>query len=110
MPGQRANGGTHAAFISCEIQWHQILNISLWSTACLVPPKSHLNPQQPGENKEKGEYAMTAVITGNLLYKIGLSREIEMCVFAYVFALHVCPCARANLSACTHQRVSLQQA
>ncbi len=52
-PGQRANGGTHAAFISCEIQWHQILNTSLWSTACLVPQNSHLNLQQPGENKEK---------------------------------------------------------
>lgn len=52
-PGQRANGGTHTAFISCEIQWHQILNTSLWSAACLVPQSSHLNLQQPGENKEK---------------------------------------------------------
>lgn len=52
-PGQRANGGTHAAFISCEIQWHQILNTSLWSTACLVPHNSHLNLQQPEENKKK---------------------------------------------------------
>lgn len=52
-PGQRANGGTHAAFISCEIQWHQILNTSLWSAACLVHRSRHLNLQQPGENKEK---------------------------------------------------------
>lgn len=43
----------HAAFISCEIQWHQILNTSLWNTARLVPQNSHLNLQQPGENKEE---------------------------------------------------------
>jgi len=46
-PEQRANGSIHAAFISCEIQWHQILNTSLWSTACLVSQNSHLNLQWP---------------------------------------------------------------
>lgn len=39
-PGQRVNGGAHAAFISCKIQRHQILNTSLWSAACLVGQNS----------------------------------------------------------------------
>lgn len=45
----RVNGGAHAAFISCEIQQHQILNSSLRSAACLVEQNLH----QPGENKAK---------------------------------------------------------
>ncbi len=56
---------------------------------------------------------MTAVITGNLFYKMYLSWEIAVCVcicVCTVYVLYACACAHANLCACTHQRVSLQRA
>lgn len=56
---------------------------------------------------------MTAVITGNLFYKMCLSWEIAVCVcVCTVYVRYACACASvcANLCACTHQHVSLQQA
>ncbi len=57
---------------------------------------------------------MTAVITGNLFYKMCLSWEIAVCVceFVHLYILYVCVhvLVCANFSACSHQHVSLQQA